>query len=487
MSGEPKEPRQYIDPMLVARMIANATLADRATLSRYLGMSYMDSTGDYKRDLYTALGYPTTLCFDNYLSRYARQDIAKRIVAAPVEEAWQFLPSIVEDEDPKNTTQFEKALEELGKRVNLFDVIERADLLSGIGRFGVIVLGYDDGKEAWKQPVEGTRELKFLLPFSEKSVTIEQFVTDGSDPRYNLPEFYKISPQTLNNQVDTVSLTGTHVVHWSRVIHLAEGLLEDDVYGEPRLRSVWNRLEDIERLSGGSAEMFWRGAFPGMGFNLDPDMVWDETVTDSQGRTPREAQEEEIEALIHGLRRYARLQGIKAEQFLPQVASPLEHLDAQFQLISAATGIPKRILTGSERGELASSQDEDAWIRKLDRRRRRYLEPKIIRPIIDRFIAHGVLPEPSDGYQVNWPDMLTTDGMEQAEIAAKTTEALSKYAQSPGIESVVPVEVFLKEVMGFSYDLVESIASSIKEKMANEQDEIDKDRQNLLDEDVDAE
>lgn len=484
MSEEQKEPRQYMDPMLVVRLLANATLADRSNLARYLGRSYMDSTGEFKRDLYSALGYPTTLCFDDYLARYARQDIAKRIVAAPVEEAWQFLPSIVEDEDPKVTTQFEKALEELSKRVNLFDVIERADLLSGIGRFGVIVLGYDDGKESWRQPVEGTRELKFLLPFSEQSVTIEQFVLDGSDPRYNLPELYKISPQTLNNQTDTVSLTGTHEVHWSRVIHLAEGLLEDDVYGEPRLRSVWNRLEDIERISGGSSEMFWRGAFPGMAFNLDPEMVWDESVTDSQGRTPREAQEEEIANFIHGFRRQLRLQGIKAEQFLPQAVSPLDHLDAQFQLISAATGIPKRILTGSERGELASSQDEDAWIRKLNRRRQRYLEPKILRPTIDRLIDHGVLPAPADGYQVNWPDMLTTNGMEQAEIAAKVTEALSKYALSPGIESVVPVEMFLKEVMGFSYEQVDAIADIIKGQMAKENDEIDKDRQAIHEEEA---
>ena len=37
-------------------------------------------------------------------------------------------------------------------------------------------------------------------------------------------------------------------------------------------------------------------------------------------------------------------------------------------MISAETGIPKRILTGSERGELASSQDRDNWFERYPER-----------------------------------------------------------------------------------------------------------------------
>ena len=64
----------------------------------------------------------------------------------------------------------------------------------------------------------------------------------------------------------------------------------------------------------------------------------------------------------HNLRRFIATQYVdKIESLQQQIADPTNFADVQFQIICALTGIPKRILFGSERGELASSQDKESF------------------------------------------------------------------------------------------------------------------------------
>ena len=58
----------------------------------------------------------------------------------------------------------------------------------------------------------------------------------------------------------------------------------------------------------------------------------------------------QLDEYEHNLRRIFINRGISMESMSPQVSDPSSHVDIQIQMISAQTGIPKRILTGSERG-----------------------------------------------------------------------------------------------------------------------------------------
>ena len=118
-------------------------------------------------------------------------------------------------------------------------------------------------------------------------------------------------------------------------------------------------------------------------------------------------------------------------------------------LIACATRIPKRILMGSERGELASSMDEQSWLDMITARRQQHLEPTIVRPLIDRLIEVGVLSEPKEGYTVIWPDLMTTSDKEIADVGKARAKALKDYLDS-GADQIVPPEIFLEKVMGFS-------------------------------------
>jgi hypothetical protein len=196
--------------------------------------------------------------------------------------------------------------------------------------------------------------------------------------------------------------------------------------------------------------MFWRGAFPGYGLKADPEFEF--------GKDDMEALEEEITKFVHDLQRYIRLVGVDVKELASQVADPKGHADILFQLISAATGIPKRILTGTERGELASIMDERNWNTFVDARRDDHCESLILRPFISRLVHVKAMPEPGEGgYTVEWEDLSSPTEKERAEVIKLRAEALAKYVGTPGMEMLMPWPVFLKREMGYTDEEIKKI------------------------------
>ena len=63
-------------------------------------------------------------------------------------------------------------------------------------------------------------------------------------------------------------------------------------------------------------------------------------------------------------------------------------------MISACTGIPYRLLTGVEQGELASTKDQDNWNTRVDARRNSFCTNQIIRPFFNRLIQYRAIVPP---------------------------------------------------------------------------------------------
>ena len=119
-------------------------------------------------------------------------------------------------------------------------------------------------------------------------------------------------------------------------------------------------------------------------------------------------------------------------------------------MISGATGIPSRILTGSERGELASSQDVDSWNTRVDERRIDYAEPMILRTYINTLIAAGVVPQPIDGkYKIEWPAFTSLNPKDRAEVAERLSRAVAAYVTS-GADLIIPPQIYLTAILGMS-------------------------------------
>lgn len=432
-----------------------SALVSRTKLGDALGQTYSGG-----RDIYVQCGYPKEITFAEYEGRYRRQDIANRIVNAYPDATWRGMPRVYEN-DEETETAFEKAWAALLDIIPVFHYLHRADRLAGIGDYGALFYGFADGGQAFDQPATTATGLLYLQPHSSDSAKILKLDGDTESERYNQPDMYNV---TLGNPELDGSAAGTSsnrtlVVHHSRILHLADGAGASDTYGTPRLEAVFNRLLDMDKLASGSAEMFWKNAYPGYAFEASPDVDLTQGVDDLK---------DEMEGYFQHLTRYMRVQGIEVKSLAPQTADPSGQIDGQFKFISAATRIPIRILIGSERGELASSQDERAWKEQVATRRENFAEPSVLRPFVDDMIRVGILPEPVDGYEVEWPDQASLQPKEAAEVAKLYTESLARYTES-GAGAIMPPYTYFTEVLGLAPEKAKGLVDEL-EQAAEEED-----------------
>ena len=459
---------------LVQRFQVMNEIIGRANLANRLGK---DSYGG-DRDIYQALGYLGEIKFSDYYSRYKRQDIAKAIIDRPVKATWCGDVVITETQQTADT-ELENAWRTLEKDLGLKSRFIRVDKLSGIGKYGVLLLGLSDVRKDtdFTKPVSGkTLKLLYVKPLSENSAKVKEYVNDPQDPRFGLPETYQI---TVKNRSE--GSTRTILAHHSRVIHIVDDLLEDETEGNPRLEPVYNRLMDLEKVVGGDAEMFWRGARPGYAGTLDPKYkMTNTTLKDLQ---------DQVDEYEHNLRRILLNEGIELKSLAQQIADPSGHVEVLVQMICAEKGIPKRILMGSERGELASNQDRQEWMEYVQSRREEFAEPRIIRPFVDRCIAYGILPKPKseqNDYEITWSDLFSTSDKDKSEVGKIRAEAWRAYASNPVASELMPPEMAAELFLGLDDDKLDIVIKTLKrvyEKSQEEEPPISPEEEQIIEED----
>lgn len=444
---------------------------------------------DSKRDIDAEAGYPNPLSLTDYQIMYGREGIATRLVDIFPDESWSVEPEIVEGQQ-ETETNFEGQWKELKDNHNLFSIFNRADRLSGIGEFGVMLLGIDDGLPL-DQPIDGINEkgegpgsikanrtLLYIRTFSQRVVTVLSVENDATNPRFGLPTSYNIQFEdqgtlTVRGQVSSSIGSKTVKVHWHRIIHLADNRGESDVYGTPRIKDVFNRLWDLRKILAGSGEMFWKGGFPGYSAELHPDLVGNVDVDD-------EALKKEIDAYWHGLQRIIKLEGFQLKALEMQVADPSSHFMTAVKAISIAKGIPIRLLIGTEDARLASNEDARNWNMRLKKRSERYLSPHVVRPFIDRLIAVGVLPA-VQSYDVNWPDRNVKTDKDKAEIGETYSKALGNYVQM-GLENLIGPQQFFSQFLGLDEETSDQLALDAERFLLRGEEEEEEEERTLEEE-----
>lgn len=509
----PKEDRlQYMKLMEMRAELVNNLMMSR---------SEMVSKKDPRRNIEKECGYPESIYAVNadfYKELYDSEGIPRRIVDLMADECWQEQPDVYEDEDEEVETEFEKDVKELPRNLNgdswyederittIWDYLKRVDAASGIGRFGVLFMGFDDGGsldsplpgvmpdytapeqiEATKEgdnegppnafvypiqqsngekewtgeqlmpshkPVKPTKKLKllFMRVFDESLVQITRYESDIRSPRYGQPIIYKITMNDPKQATTGIGITAmTLNVHWSRVIHVAERLSSSEVFAVPRMQPNLHRILDIIKLLSGSAEMYWKGAFPGISFETNPQLGGDVKINSEELKR-------QMFEYQNDLQRFLITRGMTANQLSPQVVDPSMQIDCQLGAICIEQGIPKRVFEGSERGELASSQDSKAWATRVFFRQTMYLTPRLIVRFFDRLIQVGCLTQP-EKYNVKWPKIDSMTELEKAQMAAQLMTALSTYV-SGGVEQILPLAQMFAQVLGWDKALVDSIVEA---------------------------
>lgn len=489
----------------------------------------LSSLMDPRRDLAKECGYPEPRAWDanQFRDLYEAEPLAARVCQLLPNECWQVTPKVYETEGSERDTEFEKAWDGLGRSLRgtgwfqdeegspVWEYLRRLDRLSGIGAYGILLLGLDDGLDlsmpvdgvvsytpedtepavtnslgerfvanvslptvhpsvtdksphyaeevAWAavrndaaktkkmadayydpnvkatgrdpsttgtnsdgltafeaaakpaqqgsgvgtdaqyagvqlgpseypatKPSSQKRKLRFLRVYSEDLVQIVQYEANAMNPRFGQPVMYRITLNDPRNQQSGIGLPlATVRVHWSRVIHAADNRGPSEVSGVPRMRPVLRPLLDAAKIRGAASEGYWRSGFPGLALETVPQLGGDV-------RIDRDNLRNQLENYFNTQQRSLTLMGMSAKTLSPNVTDPTPFYLIQIQTICIQLGCPQRVFMGSERGELASSQDDSAWNDRLRERQNNYLTPLVIVPFIDRLIMAGVLPEPKE-------------------------------------------------------------------------------------------
>ena len=402
---------------------ATSILQSRANLGARAGLTFKG-----QRDLYEYLGYKRTLDYADFYARYKRGGIASRIVDAYPQATWRQQPILLDPDAQLHGErgEFVKSFDVMATRLNLYHYFERADKLAGIGQYSVVMIGVKGSKELnTRLPrISSFDDVIYITPYGQENAEVKEYEDNPGNERFGLPTVYDI---TLSKKIPKQQ------VHYSRLLHISEGLLEDEIYGRPRMEPVWNYLDDLDKIMGGSSEAVWRTVDRGIQFDIDKDAEL--TTEDEEDFT------NEIDEYIHNFKRYIKTRGITATPLGSEDVAIKDNFDASVSLIGGTLGIPTRILLGSERGQLASSSDERNFSSRVKERQLSYAEPTMIRAFTNRLKSVGV---PIEDYKVSWPDVSTLTDKEKSDVAARIAQAIRSVSSQPLDNIVMTPEDFRK-------------------------------------------
>lgn len=238
------------------------------------------------------------------------------------------------------------------------------------------------------KPSSERRKLMFAKVFDETLVQIVQYEANVRNPRFGQPVMYRVTLNDPREQHSGIGLPMATVrVHWSRVIHICDNNGSSDIFGVPRQRPVLNRLLDIRKIMAASAEGYWQNCFARLVLSTHPQLGGDVKVNVPQLTNM-------LENVRNGMQREMILMGMGASTVSGTVQDPTPFIAGHLEAICVQLDCPVRVFKGSERGELASSQDDDEWLDHVRFRQYNQCSTKIVVPLSDRLIACGVLRAP---------------------------------------------------------------------------------------------
>jgi len=473
----------FTDP-IIANTLRNE-IREMVLNERTFRQRLMETTFDRRRDYNKECGFPETseIDCDRLYAFYERDAICARVVDIWPDECFQARYEVYETEDETQITPFEEAIRNLPKELGaetsysnddesdlLASYLHRADKECGVNRYSVIVIGSDDESDLsapleFKPGPTVTRKLTFLRVYPEKYAQISQREGNKFDKRYGRPTVYNIQLDASDNEGGMVAgsvNSSSGYIHWTRVVHIADNLMKgSEILGQPRPLPVFNNILSCFKVTAGSAEMYWQGAFPGLSFETHPQMGGDVSINKTKMRG-------EIEQFFNGMQRYLVNRGMSVKSLAPQVVDPTPQIDKQIEQICIKGGYPVPVFKGYEVGENAGSMNTEQWQERIRGRQRKQLTPRCINPLYDRFINLGMLPIPKQGYKTKWGDIAAQSRRDKAEVGNILMDTLVAYMSSP-LPAILPPEDMLVKFVDMTPDESKALISKAQKTIAETQ------------------
>ena len=386
-------------------------------------------------------GYPDQVTFQQLLLAYERQGPGNGAVHRLLDRCWQGKPRIKQPEADKSTQweqQANKVLTDLQAWKKLID-FDRRNL---VGRYAGLILRFRDGK-ALSEPVQGRNlQLADIVPVFESQLQVVRWNTDKSSESYGKPAMFGY--RLREPGADSAGAPDEWAdLHPDRVIIMAEGSVGDFTEGVPLLRAGFNELINLEKISGGSGESFLKNSSRTVVFQYDPQA--NPAVHGTDGKSVREAHEEQVRGLNRNIDSSIVLQGGEASTLQTQIADPTGPFTMAANLFAASVRIPFTILFGQQTGRLASDEDQRDFNARCASRQELELTP-MLTEFVRRLQAAGTLP--AGEFEIEWPSLDAPNDNERFDQLGKLTAAMQQ-AMSAGLAEPLFDANELRKVAGY--------------------------------------
>lgn len=421
---------------------------------------------DGKRNLFDALGYISDPRYEHYRSRYERTDTASALVDKLPKKAWA-RPEVVDTGADDNESEFEKAVNNFlaGEYTeeDPIEVFERVSRMERLGNYGLIFLGLaDDGASpdqndldeddnpedllenevdaASLENMDPSEAIRYITPYDQGRVEtnlLQWHDEDPTHPRFGKPESYNVDLGDNRPQAQ---------IHWSRLVHVVGNVFDDELKSPSVLRKSLNRIDDIEKILGGSAEGYWRAAYTGLIIS-PPEVNNQHAEFSDEG----DGLHQQIERYVNNLSREI-FTSAEVDTIDVTVEDPTGHLESQYKDISTGHDIPQSILMGNETGERATEEDREMWHERVGDFRDDYCFPVVLKPVIDRLIESNAFPEPEGGkygYRFKWPPLDERSAQEEANIVQTISNSIATGSGGNPFQ-MMTVPEYRQEVLGWS-------------------------------------
>ncbi|WKL15946.1 DUF1073 domain-containing protein [Comamonas testosteroni] len=408
----------------MSEIITNSLELSRAR-QEFLGSLGLDAK---RPTAWTQYGYSEHISFEMLYAAYERGGSGHGAVHRLLDKCWEKLPRIKKPESDSETS-WEKKVKTLLRKVRAMAKLKDLDRRNLIGRYAAVIYRVADSKPL-EEPLQRATSLVDLIPLFENQLKVTKWHADENDENFGKPamfQYRKLSPPGTDTQGRPEEWAD---VHPSRVQILAEGSVGDFFDGVPLLRAGFNRLVDLDKISGGSGESFLKNSARTLVFRYDTDAGSPQAMSGEDGEaTPsvREAHEAQARALNRSADAAVVIQGGDATTLQTQISDPTGPWTVAANEFAASVRLPFTILFGQQTGRLASDEDKQDYANRCASRQEFELTP-MLEEFITRMQAAGII-EAGD-FEIQWPPVNAPTEKDKAELLGKMTAAMQQAYQA---------------------------------------------------------
>ncbi|EHK8991091.1 DUF1073 domain-containing protein [Escherichia coli] len=427
-----------------AQRAANASLEkDRR---KHLSAIFNGTSNTKRHRIYQEFGYPRHLSFDDFYQAYRRNAVAGAAVERMCEGCWEDLPVIWEGEKEQKARQptaWDKRVNKLLKRC--WKQIKGADKRNLVGRYAGLMIQFKDSL-TWDQPVNravvanlAEKAMVKLIPVWEAQLDPVEWDDNDQSETFGEVKMYSFTELPVGG--DSSQRPSRIVrVHPERIIILAEGADDGDMNsGISLLEAGFNKLLDIEKVSGGASEGFLKNASRQLNYSFSEKTNFAQLakalgVPEGQLADALDAQ---VRRMNDSTDSASFMQAGTAEVLSVTPADPEPTWRTALNEFAATVPIPVKVLVGMQTGERASTEDAKDWAKTRNGRREGFLTD-FLTELLTRFWTFGVIPPPAgEEVTVEWTDLLAPSDAEKfanmtslANVAKSSMEAFGRSAIS---------------------------------------------------------